>query len=45
MDFGALVSLKNPDKIDWDDYPLKGCEFAKTKGGEENSKFKIQNSK
>lgn len=31
MDFASMVSLKNPDNIDFANYPLPGCRFGQSK--------------
>ncbi len=38
MDFWALVSLANPDTIDWENYPLKDCKFYRSQGNLEEKK-------
>lgn len=32
MDFAATIDLKNPDSIDWEDYPIKSGVFYETRG-------------
>ncbi len=32
MDFANLVSFNSKEKIDWEAYPLAGCEFYETRG-------------
>lgn len=45
MDFGALVSVNNPDKIEWENYPLKECTFYTTFARIEREHSPIKNHK
>lgn len=44
MDFGACVDLKNPDHINWENYPLKNGRFYKTRGSLEPKETKKSQS-
>ena len=37
MDFSSIVDLKNPEQIDWENYPIKSGKWYETRGTLENS--------
>ena len=44
MDFAATIDLKNPDMIDWDNYPIQSGEFYATRGALEPREIKKSQS-
>ena len=36
MDFARIVDLKNPENIDWNNYPIQSGKFYETQGSIEN---------
>ena len=44
MDFSSLVDLKNPQNIDWENYPIRSGVFYETRGDMEPQEQKISQS-
>jgi hypothetical protein len=44
MDFAATVDLKNPQTIDWENYPIKSGRFYETRGSLEPTEMKKSQS-
>lgn len=42
MDFSRIVDKKNPEKIDWKNYPFKQSKFYETRGKNEKNFVKIR---
>ena len=40
MDFASIIDLKNPENIDWENYPIRSGIFYETRGGSEKQEVK-----